>query len=157
MAAPRSGRKARALPATVALFALSAAVWVSAGCESNGRTETPYSGAAQVGSAIGDWEDVDNAVNVAATKTEMAVVEARDEGPNHREYDLLTSTDEPAHVRVRRHPRSTNAAEGRDAASEWNVEAHVGRFGNPKVERALLDHIKDRLLDLAGVDFAPVR
>lgn len=114
-------------------------------------------GSAQVGASVGDWDDVDNAVSVAANKTEMAVVESRGEDGAVREYDLLTAADEPARVRVRRIGAAARAAGAPASPGEFQVEANVGRFGNPAVERALIDHITARLHDLTGVDYAPVR
>ena len=51
----------------------------------------------------GDWDDVDNAVAVAAAKTEMAVVDQSTDENGDRVYELLTIADEPARIRVPTH------------------------------------------------------
>lgn len=113
--------------------------------------------------AHGDWDDVDNAVAVAAAKTEMAVVDQSTDENGDRVYELLTIADEPARIRVRRlglnadPPSARGRVTTKSTPDRIQVSAAVGRMGNPGVEKRLIGHIKDRLSDLAGVDYAPVR
>ncbi len=136
------------------------------GCETVGGTGAVLSGVPRVESAAGDWDDVDNAVFIAAGKGEMAIEQSVQESPDARVYYLLTATDEPARVSVRRigarrsearEPCSLIGLPASSGAEQFQVEAAVGRFGNPTVERALIESIRERIHDLAGVDYAPVR
>lgn len=113
--------------------------------------------------AHGDWDDVDNAVAVAAAKTEMAIVDQSTDENGDRVYELLTIADEPARIRVRRvdpnpdPPPVPGRVTPKSTPDRIQVSAKVGRMGNPGLEKRLIGHIKDRLSDLAGVDYAPVR
>lgn len=127
------------------------------GCGSAGDAPSLLLGMGTSGTSAGDWDDVDNAVAVAAGKCQMAVVEIRGVGEDEREYDLLTVTDEPARVRAQRTAGLSPSSGSAASSEQFQVRAHVGRFGDVAVEQSLIDHIKVRLRDLAGVDFAPVR
>ncbi len=127
------------------------------GCGSAGDARPLLLGMGSNATSTGDWDDVSNAVGVAAGKCQMALVESREVGEDEREYELLTVTDEPVRVRVRRAARPAPGRGEPASAERFQIRADVGRFGDLALERALIDHIKVRLSDLAGVDFAPVR
>lgn len=124
------------------------------GCASGDGTVLFGSGERAV--AIGDWDDLDDAVSVGARKCEMALLSAREEGDDVRIYELLTAGDEPARAVLRRVAALDRSALGTDAEG-IQIEAFVGRFGDADRERGLVSAIRARLGDLAGVDFAPVR
>lgn len=113
-------------------------------------------GAGERESAVGDWDKVDASVAVGVSKVEMAVVSQRDSAPNERVYELVTSTDEPARLTVRR-TDGAGAAARASGPQVIDLFAQVGRFGNAEREKALIRAVRARLGDLAGVDFAPIR
>ena len=102
---------------------------------------------------LGDWDDIDAAVIVAARETEMAVerqAAGRDENRWTRFY-LRTSTDEPVELTMTRLERGPRGLENIEA------RAKVGRFENAKREAQLIEAVRRRVKDLAGVEHAPVR
>lgn len=130
---------------------------VLAGCAAD--RSVPAGVPAEEGGVLvnGDWDDVDAAVEAAVSKVQMTVVSSDDgEGSGPWVYQLVTITDEPARLVVRRPPGSAAPARVRGTET-LQIEASVGRFGNPRQERALIAALRERLGDLAGVDFAPIR
>lgn len=105
--------------------------------------------------AAGDWDDADAAVQVAASRLEMAVVSTTVKALGSGEeklYVLRTAGDEPVTLRL---TRKGAAASGPGQVIE--IEAKVGRFGDADRERRLARRVRDRLADLRGKDFAPLR
>lgn len=98
---------------------------------------------ATTGSMVGDFDDIDAAVRVAATKAEVAVVSSRALSQDAIEYELVTLTGEPGRLRVER--RNDNL----------QAECSIGRFGDPERENRLLEALRSRLRDLYGVEWAP--
>ena len=98
-----------------------------------------------------DWDDSDAAVEVALHSCDMAMdhKEVNDNGLERRYY-LMTNTDEPAVLIVRRHEAIF------DGKQTITIEAHVGRFGDENREAHLIRAVRHRLKVLAGVDYAPV-
>jgi hypothetical protein len=105
----------------------------------------------------GDWDDLDAAVEVAASKVEMSVLSSTDPSSNPRVFRLVTVTDEPGRLTVRRSPPTRPPGASPPAPELFQVEASVGRFGDPQREQALIDAFRRRLEALAGVDFAPLK
>jgi hypothetical protein len=99
---------------------------------------------------LGSWIDIDPAVNVAMSQVQMAVVtKERDEADLERRYNLVTQTDEPGVLILRRdHPTIQ--------LQIITLEAHIGRFGDADREDRLVRSVRHRLKSLAGVDHAPV-
>ncbi len=102
--------------------------------------------------AVADWDDLDAAVEVAATKSELAVVSRREERDGSARIELVSSTDEPALLVAR--PASGYSAGTRPILIDLSLG--VGRYGDRTRERIFLDAVKSRLEQLAGVDWAPL-
>lgn len=98
-----------------------------------------------------DWDDVDAAVYVAASKVEMAILERQDVGPDTAIYSLMTVRDEPVTLRIERKPPPSAGGGG------VAMTCIVGRFGDRAREEALMGGVGQRLEDLHGKDYAPVR
>ncbi len=102
--------------------------------------------------ATGDWNDIDAAVLVGASRAEMAIVEAKGKPESdRREYVLTTARDEPALLVVVRE-RAVESG----GVVRVRLEATVGRFGDSARERTLMEAVAARLKELAGVDYAPL-
>jgi hypothetical protein len=102
-----------------------------------------------------DADDIDAAVNVAVGRVEMAILQTIRTSPDPRVlriYELRAVTDEPAVLKVWR----TNS-DGEAGPVSLELAASFGRFGNPARERALLEAVRRRLIELRGVDVAPIR
>jgi len=98
---------------------------------------------------IGDWDDIEAAVLAAASEREMALVRADSIDEQTLAYRLRTIGAEPAVLMIRR----TGEKGGR---ARVQARCAVGRFGDPRRERALLDAFARRLRDLAGVRTRPL-
>jgi hypothetical protein len=100
---------------------------------------------------VADWDDVHPAVSLMAQQVEMAML---DWSPGHRgvaaareqRFELLTVGDEPAELVARR-----------EDGGVIELSARVGRFGDARRERALVEVVARRLEDLAGVEVRPLR
>ncbi len=92
-----------------------------------------------------DWNDIDAAVDLAASKNEMAVEGSASPNDDTRVYHLRTVGDEPTWVTVRRI----------DDAGGVEITVSVGRFGSRDQERSLAETIRARLQTLRGRDYAP--
>ncbi len=107
----------------------------------------------------GDWDDLKAAIDYAAGIQEMAFVrevafqleplEVAELPTRRRWFDLVTVGDEPVKLSF----RAMSSAQPTDMV----ITARVGRFGDGPRERQLLDTIKTRLDQLAGVDVAPIK
>jgi hypothetical protein len=100
---------------------------------------------------VGDFDDIESAVRIGASQSEMAILETRRPSATVYEFDLLTITDEPARLRVEQ-----DAEVGSGVAS-LTLSASVGRFGNRPWEERLIGRIARRLEALHGVDVAPLQ
>ena len=121
--------------------------------------------------AMGNWNDVDAAVDAGARAAEMAVVTRRlDEGERTRTYELVTVHDEPARLTatVRAGGADVPSARGSptrhrtggtpmpQGAGPIELTASVGRFGDTTQERRLLRAVRVRIEMRSGVDSAPL-
>jgi hypothetical protein len=130
----------------------SGPAWATHGAHSSGTTLQ----------AVGDWNDIDAAVEVAVKKAELAVVEARDatdeRGRAQRVFTLVGLGNEPAELIVTAKggagDKSSLAQAGPVA---MQLSASVGRFGDAAREKTLVNALRARLGQLSGVDFAPLR
>jgi hypothetical protein len=96
------------------------------------------------------WEDADPAVEVALHQVEMALVRRDDSVDGlERRYVLVTQTDEPASLVLRREEIS-------NTPQRITLEAHVGRFGDEDREAHLIRAVRHRLKVLVGKTHAPV-
>lgn len=145
----------------MARLALSAALALAAGA-CTGTNWSHSTGEASPGvTAVlwGDWDDVEAAVQVAAGRSEMAIVHVVGLRLNPAEaarvptrrcvFELRTAGDEP----VRLEFRAASTTDPGDIVAE----AHVGRYGDRGREEHVLAEVRRRLADLAGVDWAPIR
>lgn len=94
----------------------------------------------------GDWNDAEAAAIVAAGQNELAILMVAPQGDAMLVVDMTTVGDDPVRLTARRADPDT-----------IELEARVGRFGDPVRERALLQSVAKRLRDLSGRDWAPVR
>ncbi len=120
------------------------------GCAGGSQSDLPVvSGVSSPGR--GEWDDLNAALSWASGRHEMAVLEYRDEplpsGGVARLYSLITLRNEPVLVRIDR-PESGTIYDVRDLT----ITARVGRFGNPREERALVRDIRARLDRLVEID-----
>lgn len=130
----------------------------TAGCTTNTR-EAWRASAGQSTLAIGDWDDLGAVVELAASQAGMAIVgtaamhlepvETLDVPTRRQSFDLLTDSDEPAKL--------TFISQTTTDPGEMLVRARVGRQGDAPRERELLDKVKNRLAELAGIDAAKAR
>ena len=98
----------------------------------------------------GDWHDVDASVHVGASEVEMAIIGREELDPDAVLYTLVTVRDQPVSLRVER-PRAAAHPD------EMRMTCVVGRFGNAAAEQALIARVRQRLRDLSGKDYAPIR
>lgn len=99
---------------------------------------------------VANWSDTDAAVEVALHQMQMAK-DHEEISPDEleRRYYLVTITDEPARLTLRRDSLS-------DQPQLIRLEANVGRFGDPVRETHLVRAVRHRLKALVGVTHAPV-
>ncbi len=97
--------------------------------------------------ARGDWDDVEASAIIAAGRAEMAVMTVSP-SDDRIVIDLTTVSDEPARAVVRQ-------VAGDESLLE--MECRIGRFGEPRRERAFLAAMARRLGELYGRDTARVR
>lgn len=120
------------------------------GCSSSpspASTEpNPFVGPATTGPASGDWDDARAAAAAAVPAVELAIVHVEEPTPDRLIFELLSARDEPGELVIERRPGS----------GELDVRARVGRFGDPRRERALVEAVRRRLGQLRGVDVAPL-
>ena len=100
--------------------------------------------------AKGNWNDIDAAVEVGASKAETVIYEQISQPEGKRRYVLRTSTFEPGELVVER------ASAGPDPV-EIRMRCSIGRFGDHAREERLMGYVRDRLAKLEGVGFAPIR
>lgn len=130
------------------------------GCQIHNRSR--HVGPASEGTevvAIGDWADVDAALEVAVGQAELALVRetsmdgvdvmAGQLGPAWREFKLIGAGDEPGFVRLEPRPG--------EAPGEIYLKARIGRDGDAARERFFLGALKQRLGDLSQREWAPIR
>jgi len=148
----------RALPSPLPPVLVILLITLPAGCGSAWRGEGAgviEAGQVSPGRATltADWNDLDAAADVAAQRTELVVLRTTSPDPCTRRYDLLSVSGEPGTLIVTRpHP-----CDGPGESIPLTIEATIGRFGDPRRERILLNAFTARLADLHGVDFAPIR
>lgn len=105
----------------------------------------------------GDWNDVEAAARVGTSQCQMAIVRVESPSPERFIFSITTPTDEHGKLTARRRlpaDPSLTGAEG-PVAIEWN--ASIGLFGDSTQEKKLLQAVQARLMDLKGVDWAPMR
>jgi hypothetical protein len=99
-----------------------------------------------VRSVTGDWDDVEAAVIVGAAKAEVAILWPPTVEPDRQVYELLGVAGEPGRL------EASLAEDGSIV-----LTCSIGRFGNPAAESRLVRAVAQRLRDLHGRDYAPLR
>jgi len=89
---------------------------------------------------LADWDDLQTAVDAGASKAQMTILRSEKDG-NAVVYHLVTVLDRPAVLRVE---------PGDDGVVR--LSARVGRFGDPRREKELLEWVSRRLEELHGVE-----
>ena len=130
----------------------SAAVWAP-GCSGDRPVRPPVilAGAA-TSEVLADWDDVEAAVSVALSNTELVKVGVNRADPARRVYTLRTSKDEPAGLTIE---RLGPLVDGEPVT--LLATCSIGRFGDAEREREFLGLIVRRLEQLRGVEVAPLR
>ena len=101
---------------------------------------------------LADWDDIDAAVVTGVERAEAVVVDRREAARGtRREFSIRTALNEPGLVVA----QQTESDSGSDPV-RVQLRCSIGRFGDPIRENRLLGFVRDRLVQLRGVDFAPL-
>jgi hypothetical protein len=103
----------------------------------------------------GDWDDVDAAVAVGVSRGEAATLSSI-QGEGRREYRLLSIDDEPGVLIAQLVVGEQNRA-GAAAGVQIDLTCRIGRYQDEARERIILEQTQQRLKNLAGVDYRPIR
>jgi hypothetical protein len=103
--------------------------------------------------ALGDWNDINAAVDVAASAGEVAVLSANPAEVNPRVFQLQSVENQPGRLTVEA-GASEAASTPRPVA--MTLRCRIGHFGDPEREARVLEALAERLDDLAGVDYHPL-
>lgn len=121
------------------------------GCSTSGSSGGIFTISGTTSVATGDWDDVNAAVQAASQHREMAVLSESDPNPTTMEFNLLTVSSEPVTITVTRSsPPDASIRLSQEGPIAMTIEVKVGRFGDSKRERELIDDIRFRLGDLVG-------
>lgn len=144
---PPSRRPAERCVLSALVIGLWAALWAAqfAGCASRSSDPGPRTGEHSVMRAVGDYDDLDAAVEAAMIRTELAIVQAGPGPDGGRRYELVDAQGRPGELVIRR-----------VGENEFTLHARLGRFGRPSDEDRLNTAVARRLRQLYGVDFAPL-
>jgi hypothetical protein len=110
----------------------------------------------------GDRDDLDAAVDVAISASQLALVRREEPEPGVVRYTLLTLGDEPgvAEVRTLRHDAASDAVAGAEGSARGKamvVTVRIRARGDDGWEKRFLDALAKRLGQLRGVDAAPIK
>jgi hypothetical protein len=153
-----NGYLRRKSPALAMLAACLGASLIQVGCSSS-PFDSGWSTGTKV-TAIADWNDVDAAVSAASGKLSYALETSETLDDSTKRYRLLTVTDEPVDLEIIRGIGGSASASGsskRYGPTSMTIQCRVGRFGDERKEQEFVGAIRQRLGDLTGVDFAPLR
>lgn len=117
----------------------------SGGC---GGARFPGRGVESAGServVLGDFDDVDAAVDVACSANELAIVTKATDEDGTRRFEMVTVGDEPAW------------ATAREADGRVEMRVRIRAVGDAAWEDGFLDAVQKRLGQLRGPNAAPVR
>ncbi len=139
--------KTRAMMRAVGVAAVAALMLGSGGC---GGARFPGRGVESAGSqrvVAGDFDDVDAAVDVACSASELAIVTKATDEDGTRRFEMVTVGDELAW------------ATAREVVGSGGIEVRVRirADGDAAWEKAFLDAVQKRLGQLRGPNAAPVR
>lgn len=103
---------------------------------------------------LADWSDVPAAAIIAAEAIESVIVEpAPETGRDDLRAEFRLQTLSGARGTLTASRALTGPGEG----VEITLTASIGPFGDPAMESALLGAMSNRLNQLRGVEYAPVR
>ncbi|MBC7773458.1 MAG: hypothetical protein H7210_13255 [Pyrinomonadaceae bacterium] len=124
------------------------------GCEGLDLSGVPDMASFQSREAlVADWNDVDAAVQHAASVSEMAFVGAGTNDAGQRVCELRTIREETAWIIIERSVEGDPAGE----SIRLTLQAKVGRFGNAEREALLLSSVRARLRKLHGVATSEIK
>lgn len=98
-----------------------------------------------------DWDDLEAAAVLAASKTESVVVAVSERTTGEMVFELVSIRDEPVVVTARR------PGTPRPGPEPIELTCTVGRLGDATLQARFLDAMSRRLTDLSGVDYRKVR
>jgi hypothetical protein len=103
---------------------------------------------------VADWDDLVAAADLAAERTELAIVSSSDPSGRScmREFILRGVSGETATLVVERPEPCTESQ-----AQPLTVSIRIGRFGEPAREARFIREFRERLEALCGRDYAPIR
>jgi hypothetical protein len=99
---------------------------------------------------VGDWDDVRAAVIVGTDGCETVILDST-RGPTEQVFRIQTIMDGHGTVTARRDPG------GGSEAIPITFTCTILPFGDPEREQCILDGTAQRLRDLKGVDYRPLR
>ncbi|MBX3390801.1 MAG: hypothetical protein KF691_15235 [Phycisphaeraceae bacterium] len=121
------------------------------GCSTSGGSKGFFTISGTTSVATGDWDDVNASVLAASQHREMTVLTESQPNPTTLEFDLLTVSSEPVTITVTRSsPPDPSIRLSQEGPIAMTLEVKVGRFGDSRRERELIDDIRFRLGDLVG-------
>lgn len=121
------------------------------GCSTSGGGSGVFTISGTTSIATGDWDDVNAAVQAASQHREMAVLNESQPDPTTVEFNLVTVSSEPVTITVTRsNPPDPSIRLSQEGPIAMTIDVKVGRFGDSKRERELIDDIRFRLGDLIG-------
>lgn len=97
-----------------------------------------------------DWSDLEAAMEVAAPRAELALVETKTSS-DRVVFGVVAATDENGEVVATRTPGN-----GAGEDIEIRLTARIGRFGDAAREQRILDALARRLGQLHGKAIAPL-
>lgn len=143
----------RDLAACAGVCGLWAGLAAAPGCRAPGLPDAARTSPATA-HFTADWDDIDAAADLAAQRTELAVLHITD--PTGRgctkRIELLGVRGEPGVLTISR-PEPCEETQ----SQPLTVEVRIGRFGDPEREASFIKVFRDRLEQLHGRDYAPIR
>lgn len=133
------------------LWTMSAAGALAGGCASVPRIPPAPEGPAER-TVLADWDDAEAAARVGLRQVGVADLRVDRPAPGKLVYHVLTASDQPGTLTLER-LASPEAAD----PVEVRIDAAIGRFGEDALEHELVRRVAERLEDLRGVEYAPVR
>lgn len=100
-----------------------------------------------------EWRHIEPSMQIAVRRAEMAITD-RQTAPATKRFELQSVRDESGWLVV---TPLVDEPFPHDEPIPMRVETSIGLFGNPSAERRLLRALTDRLDQLRGREWAPVR
>lgn len=132
------------LPATLGILC---ALFIAA-CSDVPVAGDRLGGSAQSASSRGDRDDIEVSVDAALARAYVAPVAMSEREDGALVWELRTARDEPGSLEVRLEP-----APEAGAPVGVQISCRIGRFGDPEVERLIIQSVTHRLEQLRGRDY----